>query len=286
MAVVNVDRRSVGGDSIHVDHRLASLAAAQRSLVTHAQLLAAGFSARQIERRVEGGRLHPVHRGVYAVGHPVLPPLGAEQAALLAIGPHAALSHRSAAVVWGLLPPLPGPVDVLHWPPHRRTRPGIRLHRTFTAPPTRVHQRLRVTTPADTLVALTGAVDSGTLARAIQEAQTRRLVPKPRDGYTRSEAERRLLRLIDDAHLPRPRTNAFAAGHEVDTLWPEHRLIAEVDGFAFHHTRAAFEHDRARDADLILAGYTVLRITWRQLTEEPHAVVARLAGALAVTARA
>ena len=68
--------------------------------------------------------------------------------------------------------------------------------------------------------------------------------------------------------------------HEVDFLWPEQRLIVEVDGFAFYSTRAAFERDRARDRALQAAGYVVLRITWRQLIDEPEAVVAELAGAL------
>ena len=262
------------------DRRIAAIAARRRSLVTYVELLDAGLSPRGVRTRVEVGRLHRKHRGVYAVGHPVLPPLGEEQAALLAIGEHAALSHRSAAVVWGLLPPEHGPVDVLHWPPHRRARPGIRLHRAPAEPPTRVHQGLRVTIPADTLAALTRAVDARTLAQATEEAERRRLIPQQPGGLTRSEAERHLLRPIRQAGLPSPRTNARLRGHEVDALWPAQRLVVEVDGFAFHRTRAAFERDRARDADLVLAGYRVLRVTWRQLVREPHAVVARIAGAL------
>jgi very-short-patch-repair endonuclease len=98
---------------------------------------------------------------------------------------------------------------------------------------------------------------------------------------TRSEAERRLLTLIERAALPRPRTNTRVGRYEVDALWPETRLIVEVDGFAFHGTRAAFERDRRRDADLTAMGFRVVRVTWRQLVDEPHLVVARLAGALA-----
>ena len=110
-------------------------------------------------------------------------------------------------------------------------------------------------------------------------AALRRAVPT-HPSLTRSEAERLFLELIRAARLPEPRTNQRVAGHEVDFLWPTQRLIVEVDGFAFHSTRAAFERDRIRDADLLKAGYRVIRITWRRLTAEPEAVIATLATAL------
>jgi very-short-patch-repair endonuclease len=100
-------------------------------------------------------------------------------------------------------------------------------------------------------------------------------------AFTRSEAERRLLALVRAAGLPPPRVNPRLAGHEVDFLWTEARVVAEVDGFAFHSTRAAFERDRRRDADLGDSGHRVIRLTWLQLEREPHRVVARLAAALA-----
>lgn len=99
---------------------------------------------------------------------------------------------------------------------------------------------------------------------------------------TRSEAERRLLALIRDAHLPVPETNVRVAGHEVDARWPRERLVVEVDGFAFHASRRSFERDRRRDLDLAAAGWRVVRVTWRQVTREPQVVVARLAAALAL----
>jgi very-short-patch-repair endonuclease len=160
---------------------------------------------------------------------------------------------------------------------------------------------LPVTTPLRTLVDVAAAPGAHSLARVVEEAQLRRLVSgaqllavtnRPgatalRDAVrlepsmTRSEAERRLLALVERAGLPRPRTNVRVAGHEVDALWPRERLIAEVDGYAFHSSRVAFERDRLRDSDLQLAGHTVLRLTWRQLTTRPEAVAARLATALA-----
>lgn len=89
-----------------------------------------------------------------------------------------------------------------------------------------------------------------------------------------------MLGLIRAAGLPTPEVNVRVAGHEVDLLWRAQRLVVEVDGFAFHSSRAAFERDRLRDADLLAAGYRVIRITWRRLTQEPEAVVASLAVAL------
>lgn len=85
----------------------ASLAARQLGVVTRTQLLGAGLSRRQIETALSKGRLHLLHRGVYAVGHPALPPRGRELAALLACGPNAVLSHRSAATLWDLCLPHP-----------------------------------------------------------------------------------------------------------------------------------------------------------------------------------
>ncbi len=99
-------------------------------------------------------------------------------------------------------------------------------------------------------------------------------------ALTRSEAEERLLALVLRARLPRPRTNAKVAGYEADLLWPAQRLVVEVDGYAFHASRDAFEADRRRDAAFAAAGFRVMRVTWRHLTDEPETVVARLAQAL------
>ncbi len=77
-----------------------------------------------------------------------------------------------------------------------------------------------------------------------------------------------------------PRTNVRRAGWEVDAVWDRQRLVVEVDGYRYHRTRAKFERDRRKDGQLLLAGYRVLRITWRQLTREPETVVAVIAAAL------
>ena len=99
-------------------------------------------------------------------------------------------------------------------------------------------------------------------------------------ALTRSEAEGRLLALVRAARLSRPELNVRVAGHEVDFLWREVGLVVEVDGFAFHSSREAFERDRLRDAELQAHGFTVMRVTWRQLVDTPEALVARLAAVL------
>lgn len=139
---------------------------------------------------------------------------------------------------------------------------------------------LRLTSPAQTLRDLERTPD---YERAYNEAQVLRLIARDEGGseMTRSEAERALLALIRRAGLPRPHTNVQVRGHEVDVYWPEQRLIVEFDGWAYHSTRAAFERDREKDAELQLAGERVIRVTHRQLARRPEELVARFATGLA-----
>jgi very-short-patch-repair endonuclease len=265
--------------------RVARVAARQRGLITHRQLLDVAVSKSAICRATASGRLHLLHRGVYLVGHPVPPPLARELAALLACGPTAALSHQTAAALWRILPS-PDPTTVHVTVPDRRCRPrpGLRTHaHKLDSADTTTRHGLRLTTAARTLHDLTPLLDLATLERATNEAQVLGLqVPHRTDtpGLTRSEAERLLLDLLRRAGLPPTATNTKVAGHEVDVLYEEERLIVEVDGYAFHRTRAAFERDRRRDADLVAAGFRVMRVTWRQLCDEPEALVVRLARSL------
>ena len=274
------------------------MAARQRGLVTREQLLDAGLTPDAIDGRLHSGRLHSVHRGVYAVGHPALAPLAAEQAALLACGPGSVLSHLTAAVLWELLPAA-GPAIHVTVTGGRMPRPpaGVRLHRAAVLEPAR-REGLPVTTPVRTLLDLAATATAPQLARALNDAQVRRLISidellaaaagrrgahalrtalEDHHGYTRSRAERQLLALVKRAGLPRPRTNVRVEGFEVDAHWPEARLVVEVDAYGTHGTRTAFERDRLRDARLQSAGFRVLRITWSQLTQRPEAVVASLA---------
>ena len=280
---------------MHPDEMVARLAGRQRGVVSYEQLLACRLTARAVAHRVRTGRLIRIHRGVYAVGHAALPPLGRETAALLAMGPAAVLSHHTAAWLWELLP-LPAEVELMLASGRRDSRDGITVHRTTHLPPSDIRRRqhLPLTSPARTLLDIQGSPE---LEAALSQALLNRLIrPEPlldRGGPalralleggpspTRSQAERRLLALVDAAGLPRPETNVHLHGWEVDALWRDARVVAEVDGYAFHASRAAFERDRARDAALQAAGYRVVRITWRQLTDRREALVARLAATLA-----
>lgn len=263
------------GEIVVGDAAVAVLAARQWGVVTTGQLAAAGLGDNAVRHRVAHGRLTRVFRGVYQVG-PIAAPNGRLMAAVLATG--GVLSHHSAAAVWGFRPPHGGDVHV-KVTSEGRSRAGIRVHRTASLDAA-VHNGLRLTTPRRTLDDLAPLLAPTELARAVEEAQIRRLAVPDRTAepqFTRSEAERRLLKLIRAARLPAPATNVRVAGWEVDALWPRHKLVVEVDGYAYHGNRAAFERDRRKDAALIAAGYRVVRVTWRQIADEPHVVVALLA---------
>jgi very-short-patch-repair endonuclease len=223
-------------------------------------------------------------------------------AAVLACGPGAALSHGSAAALWRMLTGAVGAPEVLRTGVNREGPAGVRLRRTNRLEAT-THHNVPITTPARTLLDLAATGSSGRLELALNEARSLRLVnqaalealatsgrPGSRairtlladaPGFTRQEAERRLKALILRAQLPRPLTNTQVCAQEADAFWPEHRLVLEVDGYAVHGRRDAFERDRRLDQQRAAAGYRTVRVTWRQLTGEPEAVVARLAGALA-----
>lgn len=296
----------------NTDRLIAGLAARQRGVVSRAQLVAARIHTDAIKTRVRSGRLHPVHRGVYLVGHSALVPGARELAAVFACGTGSVVSHLSAAHLLKLFPypATPRPVDVTVAGRERTRRAGIRIHcvESIDARDTRTLHGIPITTPARTLLDLAPVLPPYLLERAIAEAQVRRLVRK-RDlidqldrnrgrrgtralrevlvleggpAFTRSKAERRMLRLLRASGLPLPHVNAKLEGYEVDFLWREQRLVVEVDSFRFHSPRARFERDRERDATVAAAGYTVIRVTWRQLVDAPEAVVARIAAALAV----
>jgi len=271
-------------------------------VVSTAQLHALGLSQTAIRDRARTGRLHRVHRGVYAVGHPRLLPRGRLWAAILACG-DAVLSHRSAAALWDLLP-APARVEVTTLRRSAST-PAIRVHRsrTLTERDRTTHEGLPLTTVPRTLVDLADVLSAHRLERVLHRAEHLRLLDARAiegrlaslsgrraralraalDGLrhrepsiTRSELEERFLSLVAQNDLPRPEVNVHLHGHEVDALWRARRLVAELDGAETHLTPRAFEQDRRRDAQLQVQGYAVVRFTWRQVTNEPHAVAATL----------
>lgn len=232
-------------------------------------------------------------------------------AAVLACGgvDAAVLSHRTAAAAWDLRPLSSGKLDVTTM---RRcaSTPKLRVHKGRTLDPlddvVRQPDGLPVTSMARTLVDLAGVLTAQQLERSCHRAEVLRrldvgeverlLAPRRSRGarnlraalatlalaapdITRSELEERFLALLADAGLPRPEVNAVVAGHEVDFLWRDCRLVVEADGAATHLTPKAFEEDRRRDAALQVAGFRVVRFTWRQITDDGRRVV-QVAGAL------
>jgi very-short-patch-repair endonuclease len=244
--------------------------------------------------------LHVLHRGVYLVGHTVPAPLALETAALLACAPAAALSHRSAAKLWNLLPLTEFACIEITIRRQRRPKTGVTLHRAhLSRNEVTKREGLWVTAPARTLADLAAILPLADLEQAVAQAHRLRLIDAQtlaahgRPGapalravvergprFTRSRAERALLALTRRADLPLPETNTYLGGWEVDALWATQRLALEVDGGTYHHTPADIERDRCKEADLEAAGYRVIRVSWRQLRDQTEAVAARLARAL------
>lgn len=289
-----------------VDRRIARIAAAQGGAVSRWQLLEAGVASGAIGHRCRSGRLHPLHRGVYAVGHPALGRHGREWAALLACGADAVLSYRSAAVVWGMIATWEGDVDVTAPRSRRATRRGLCVHsaRRLSRAEVRASRGLRLTSPARTLLDLAEVLPRRGLVRTVNEARVlglatpleieRQLARSPgRHGRadlaralgggnaTRSELEDRFSSLIRATGLPTPEVNARVGGYEVDFMWPDQRVIVETDGLAYHGHRAAIERDRRRDLDLEALGWRVLRLTYGQVHADSLRVAARLGALLA-----
>jgi very-short-patch-repair endonuclease len=260
---------------------LAKIAARQHGVVSVPQLRAAGLDSAAVARRARAGRLHRIHRGVYAVGHAALSMEGRWMAAVLACGMRAVLSHRSAAALWGLLPSGAGPVDVtVFGHAGRRRRTGIRVCRSPTLIPAQTTRRdgIPVTRPARTIADLRRLVPPEQLRRAIRQASVIGLDigQDVEADLTRSELERRFLRLCRRHRLAAPEVNALIGPFRVDFIWREQRLIVETDGYRYHRGRQAFEDDRARDLELRLLGYQVVRFTSRQLAGDPGGVAVAL----------
>jgi very-short-patch-repair endonuclease len=289
------------------DAAIATLAQGQHGVVSRPQLSALGLSRQEIDYRQRCGRLHLNHRGVFAVGHRVLSREGRWLAAVLAIGQDAALSHQSAAALWGMRQTARARIDVTV-SRKVRSRSKIQVHQaTLTPDELTTTLNIPVTTPARTLLDLASVAGPQAQERAINEAEVLHLTSphslddlvnrhRGRPGIpaiqrilnagfigatvTRNDVEGRFFALLDEAGLPRPEVNAQLeiAGTwiEPDFMWRSVLLIVELDGYETHGTRAAFESDRARDRALQAAGWRVVRVTWRQLQERPAAVVAEL----------
>jgi very-short-patch-repair endonuclease len=284
-----------------MDRAIGALAEDQHGVVSRAQLLELGFDRGSITHRLKLGRLRQVHCGVYTIGHRLLTQDGRWMAAVLTYGPPAVLSHRAAAALWGMRAGTWVEVTV---PNGRRGKSGVQVHRAALPDDERTtHRGIPTTTVPRTLLDLTAVVTKRHLRGALREAEHLRLsdplslhdliarYPR-RPGLKaikallaeasvgariiRSELEERFQDFLVRAGLPLPQTNVVIEGYEVDCVWPNQRVIVELDGHASHSPTHAFELDRARDRRLEAAGWRVIRITWRQLEQEPDLVEADL----------
>ncbi|MGH2988120.1 MAG: type IV toxin-antitoxin system AbiEi family antitoxin domain-containing protein [Solirubrobacterales bacterium] len=281
-----------------------ALAERQHGVVTRAQLLAAGIGPHRVKHRLARGRLHPIHRGVYAVGRPRLTRHGLWMAAVLACGPSAVLSHESAAALWGLRPQGRPEIEVSVRTGRARTRRRIVVHRraNLGARDVTVRDRIPVTTPICTLVDIALALDREELEAAINAADRRELVGPDRlrralnelprrpgvanlrealdrrtFTLTDSALERRFLPLARDAGLGQPLTGVRLNGFKVDFYWPDLGLVVETDGLRYHRTPAQQATDRLRDQAHTAAGLTSLRFTHAQVRYQPGHVRSTLA---------
>jgi very-short-patch-repair endonuclease len=281
------------------DRELAGLAERQHGVVATWQLRRLGFTQDDIDYRVRIGRLHRIHRGVYAVGYRKLTPKGHRMAAVLAYGPDAVLSHQTAAAQWEI--GYPSAKFHVTTPTSRRSRPKIRAHRAVLPPEDlAVKDGIPVTSVARTILDLAATLNHDRLTRLLEEADRKELIDlraleraiarRPRaagvprlkavlatyraPADTRSKLERDFRKLLTKAGLPEPQFNVVVAGLTVDVYWPEWKLVVELDGEPYHNNPSAYENDRIRDAILQKAGFRVLRVTGKRLDDEPAAVLA------------
>jgi hypothetical protein len=299
-----------------LDDEVTALAVRQHGVVGLSQLRELGLSARAVQHRAARRRFHRIHRGVYAIGYPKLTGHGQWMAAVLACGPRAVLSHRSAAGLWGLRPDNRLKSDVSLPSPSARIKQAIEVHRSVTLTPDDVTtvEGIPCTTLARTLVDLGDVVNRRAVERAVEQAEVLRLFDLreieraieragPRRGtgllssvlddlngptLTESELEEAFLALCRAAALPTPEVNAWmtlpnGSAIKVDFLWRDERLAVETDGHPFHRTRQSRERDTKRDQLLRLAGFEPVRFTGRQVALEKEWVTRSL---LALASRA
>lgn len=301
------ERRLSGALPREVDARVARLAARNWGVVSLHELRACGMTDDGVRARL-GGRLHVVHRGVYAVGHRGLTQEARVLAAVKACGPTAVASHRAAAYLYGLLGELPRP-EVTVVGPGTRLHRGVRVHRTSSLDDVdrRRWKGIPVTSPARMLLDCAAVVPDRAGRRLVRAAMNERLVTLadlvevlgrlgPRRGSrrlgavvatgyvpTRSLLEDVVLDLFDRGGLARPDVNVPLRldGRIIipDFRWPEARLVVEADGRRYHDHELARGDDAERQAVLEAHGERVVRVTWEQAMKRPEQTLARLRAA-------
>jgi hypothetical protein len=268
-----------------LDTLIAALAERQHGVVEHDQLLSLGLTESGIARRLASGRLHRLHRGVYAVGHRKVSAAGRRLAAVLACGRGALVSHHTAADLWNIRPSASPRVHVTVPTTAGRRRPGIVVHRTKTlrAEHAATVDGIPVTSVSRTLTDLARTLDAASLRKTVERANRLRLLDVsslPRTprleqaleaahlGHVDSDLESDFLALCRRYDIPKPEIHPLVAGHRVDFLWRDERVVVETDGWEYHSGRREFRDDRRRDAELTLLGYAPLRFTYDDVHQD------------------
>lgn len=278
------------------DAEIWALVGRQHGAVARRQLLDLGLSPRQIERRIASGRLHPLWRGVYAVGRPQLDRHGRWMAAVLACGPDAALSHGSAAALWGFGAEQGSLIDVSVPARSRSSLHGLQVHRRKEGilGEVTVHNGIPVTSPARTLIDQATRLRPMQLERAVNEADKldrvrADVLHASLDRYRGQPGVKALRQLLDPltfrlsdsmleqlmrplaraVGLSTPETKTWVNGYEVDFFWPEFKIVVEADGLKYHRTASQQRRGLERDQAHLAAGMWPLRFSHWQIKHDP-----------------
>lgn len=296
-----------------IERSIRKLTSQQHAAISRRQALALGLGRKAIQKRIDDEVWVPARRGIYASAGS---PQTWEQRVMLAVvsgGPGAVASHITAASLWRLVDRRPTTTHITV--PHSRrltTSLGRVIHRSRIVPDIRRVSGIPVTSPARTLVDIAAERDEGQLEAALDSALNLRLVSSPaliryianrglgnrrgvallnrllddRDkGSTESELERRFLRVVRNARLLEPGRQHRVGRRRIDFAYIEERIAIELDGFAEHGVKRAFEDDRRRQNELTLQGWVVLRFTWDDVTRRTDVVIATIEHALLSSTR-
>jgi len=294
------------------DGEIARICRGQNGLITLGQLEAHGLTVQAVHERLLTGRLHRIHQRVYSLTPGVMTERGRFMAAVLACGPDAVLSHRSAAYLWGLIDTWEEPIDVTA--PNRRGRnpEGVAAHRDGSLQPIDRTTRhgIPCTTVARTILDFAAVEPDWKVRKIVAEAEVLQILDKaklrallkrsrrrrgvarlrlildtihPQTKRTRSELERLFLGMCTKGSVPEPEVNVWLSApngkrYQADFLWRDQRLIVEADSRRFHDTYTAFVEDRKRQQQLELAGWRVSRCTWEEVEREPRRLAITVKG--------
>jgi hypothetical protein len=308
-------KRNESRDSDALDaagQQLALLARRQHGVLSLWQLMDLGFSPREVVSLTKRGHLHRLHRGVYAVGHTKVVKEARLAAALLAVGPDAFLSHRTAAAMHGLRALNLRRIELTVVNRQGRSRDGLVVHRTLHPPAegdlrlvsglkvSAVHRVLLELAPTETPKQLDNLITIAVRKRSLNherlEAALATIARRPgvarlKHAYAaympradrKSDLERDFDRLLSGhPEIPEPLRNHQHGIWELDYYWPEQKVVLELDGRPYHVAVREIERDRFKDAKLLTEGIRTLRVTDQRFEDDPDGAIADLTTILGI----